>query len=157
MVKLKFLNKVFYNNQKGFTFIEMLLVLSITMIICMIGINVFKDQLDRQLEDRFIQQLKTDIELTQTLSYQYKSSTNLYVPKELSEVRIYVSKINKEKPILVRKYPKNILFHHTSNMNTVQFTEKHTVAKGGTMVFSINGRLTKLIVYLGEGRVKIVQ
>ncbi|MGX9135252.1 competence type IV pilus minor pilin ComGD [Rummeliibacillus sp. JY-2-4R] len=157
MAKLKSQIKRIYKNQKGFTLIEMLLVLSITMIICMIGINVCKKQFDRQLEDRFIQELKTDIELTQALSYEYKSSTYLYVPKELSEIRIYVSKINKEKPIIVRQYSKKIRYHHTGNINVVQFSENHTVAKAGTMVFSVNGRLTKLIVYLGEGRVKIVQ
>lgn len=156
MGKLKFLTKPL-NNQKGFTLIEMILVLMITMIVCTIGISIGKKQMDRQLENRFIEQLKADIEMTHALSFRYQAPASLYVFYAIREIHIYSTGYSMDKPIVIRKYPKNIQFHHYSNLDHVVFSEKQTVGRAGTMVFTVNGRPVKLIVYLGEGRVKIVQ
>ncbi|MGG0658601.1 competence type IV pilus minor pilin ComGD [Rummeliibacillus pycnus] len=144
-------------NQKGFTLIEMLLVLVIMMLICTIGISVGKKQLDRQLENRFIEQLKADIELTQALSFQYQGAASLYIFDAINEIHIYVPKYHKDNPIIIRKYPKNVEFRYYSTLDHVIFTENQTVSRSGTIIFSVNGRRVKLNVYLGEGRVKIVQ
>ncbi len=157
MEKLTFQTKCHSNNQKGFTLIEMLLVLAITMFICTIGISVGKKQLDRQIENRFIEQLKLDIELTHAMSFRYQGAASLYVFDKIGEIQVYVPQISTVKPIVVRKYPENIAYRYYSTLDHVIFTERQTVSRAGTMTFSVNGRKVELIVYLGEGRVKIVQ
>ncbi|WP_170061404.1 competence type IV pilus minor pilin ComGD [Rummeliibacillus pycnus] len=147
----------YIRDEKGFTFIEMLVVLVITMLICSIGISVGKKQLDRELENRFVEQLKADIELAQALSYRYQDAVSLYVMDSMGEIQIFVPKISKVQPIIVRKYPETISFQFYSTLDHVIFTERQTVSRAGTMTFKINGRKVELIVYLGEGRVKFVQ
>lgn len=155
MVKLKFQNRS-VNSQGGFTFIEMLLVLTITMLISLIGITLGKSHMDRQLEDRFIKQLKADIELTQALSFRYQDYATLTIVQGLNEVRIKVP-AHGNKDYLVRKYPTNIQLLPYSTIQSVTYTKELTVQKSGTMYFSINNRIVKLTVYLGEGRVQIEQ
>ncbi|MBO2535008.1 MULTISPECIES: competence type IV pilus minor pilin ComGD [Rummeliibacillus] len=156
MVKWKFQVKQFQINQKGFTLIEMLLVLTITMITCTMGITVGKKYMDQQLENRFMEQLKADIEMTQALSFQYQSPASLYIYQSLREIHIYSTGYSMEKPLLIRKYPANIVFQ-SGNMDHVIFTENQTVNRAGTIGFKVNGKRKNLIVYLGEGRVKIDQ
>lgn len=157
MVKWKLQINHILKSRAGFTFIEMLLVLGITMVICMIGITVGKSYLDKQQENRFIEQLKSDIEMTHALSFQYQTPASFYIYESLKEIHIYANGYNMEKPLLIRKYPENIKFNIRSNMNHVIFTVNQTVMKAGTIEFTVNGKKKEAIIYLGEGRVRIVQ
>ncbi|MGM9968129.1 MULTISPECIES: competence type IV pilus minor pilin ComGD [unclassified Rummeliibacillus] len=149
--------KQLLKGQEGFTFIEMLLVLVITMLICSIGINVGKQYMDRQEENRFMEQLKSDIEMTQALSFQYQTPASFYIYESLREIHIYANGYDMVKPLVIRKYPENIKFNLKSNMDHVLYTENQTVLKAGTIKFTVNGRNKEAIVYIGEGRVRIVQ
>jgi hypothetical protein len=113
--------------------------------------------LDKQQENRFMEQLKSDIEMTQALSFQYQTPASFYIYESLKEIHIYANGYNLEKPLLIRKYPENIKFNLKSNMNHVIFTVNQTVMKAGTIEFTVNGRKKEAIIYLGEGRVRIVQ
>jgi competence protein ComGD len=156
-VKWKLPIKLIFKSREGFTFIEMLLVLVITMLICSIGIHVGKKYMDQQQENRFMEQLKSDIEMTQALSFQYQTPASFYIYESLKEIHIYANGYDMKKPLVIRKYPKSVKFNLKSNMDHVIYTENQTVMKAGTIKFTVNDRNKEAIVYLGEGRVRIVQ
>jgi Tfp pilus assembly protein FimT len=135
---------------KGFTFIEMLLVLAVLMTVVSIAIPTYRTFETRQEEQRFFQLLIHDIYFAQGESYRLQSAV-MVAFRESSHSYDIVSNIHA--PAVKRAMPQSVTLKKTSNIKEIYYRANGSILNSGTMRFETSTGERTLVVYLGKGRV----
>jgi competence protein ComGD len=138
------------NDQKGFTLIESLVVLSIFMIISSITVFSLKPQ-HSLIEDKgFLTQLKSDLYFAQqyAISHQHEVSV-VIIPEKYSYYLLLSTDLP---PILMRNYSKNIYFTVGSLPLYFKFLSDGNVNQFGTLFIQTQNKRYLLTVLIGKGR-----
>jgi len=138
---------------KGYTLIEMLLVLSVFMMLTSLGFGMFPPFVKKLDTSFFLIQLSDDLYRSQ----EYAISNQLYVTFtfDLKKGRYLANTGTSAEHILERKVPEEISFNGGVLGQGVVFTPNGNISKGGTWLIQTNEKLYKIIFNLGSGRFRI--
>ncbi|MFD4705251.1 competence type IV pilus minor pilin ComGD [Gottfriedia sp. NPDC058432] len=137
-------------NSFGFTFVEMLLVLSIMILLLILPINQVRKIEDEQKLTLFIQMLQNDIFLAQR---------NAIIKQIPTRIIFYQDKYEMEDnllnpPVVIRNFDKSISITYLTLKPPLRFNSDGKISSSGTI--SIKYKKAEYIItfYLGSGRFK---
>ena len=138
------------NNQKGFTLIESLLVLSIFMIISSITVFSLKPQHTVMEDEAFLTQLKADLYNAQqyALSHQVDVSI-IFFP---TQYRYSIFLQPELPPIVNRNYSTNIYLTEGTIPLYFKYLSDGNVNKFGNLYIQTNNKKYVLTILIGKGR-----
>ena len=138
------------DNSFGFTFVEMLLVLSIMILLLILPINQVRKIEDEQKLTLFIQMLQNDIFLAQR---------NAIIKQIPTRIIFYQNKYEMEDnllnpPVVIRNFDKSINITYLTLKPPLRFNSDGNISSSGTI--SIKYKKAEYIItfYLGSGRFK---
>ncbi|MEH7501440.1 competence type IV pilus minor pilin ComGD [Neobacillus drentensis] len=137
-------------NQKGFTLIESLIVLSIFMIISSITVFSLKPQHSAMEDEAFLTQLKADLYYAQqyAISHQHEVSV-VFVPEQYRYNMFLRPELP---PIVQRNYSTNIYLTEGSIPLYFKFLNDGNVNKFGTFIIQTKNKIYVITVLIGKGR-----
>jgi competence protein ComGD len=140
-------------DEKGFTFIEMLLVLSIVTMISLLCVKISIQVSEKIIVDQFFKQLQLDIQATQMLAKQERKTYNLSM-SSLNRYRVYhqFGEI-----ILEREIPPCIQFELESNLSSIRFNANGDIRSFGTLKFYTPFGERFIILNIHKGRIRYVE
>ncbi|WP_129688452.1 competence type IV pilus minor pilin ComGD [Gottfriedia acidiceleris] len=137
-------------NSFGFTFVEMLLVLSIMILLLILPINQVRKIEDEQKLTLFIQMLQNDIFLAQR---------NAIIKQIPTRIIFYQNKYELEDnllnpPVVIRNFDKSINITYLTLKPPLRYNSDGNISSSGTI--SIKYKKAEYIVtfYIGSGRFK---
>lgn len=134
----------------GFTFMEMLLVLTVVMAVVAISIPAYKGYTERQEERRFFETLLHDIYAVQSESYANVSAGGIVFRGQLDSYDVVHNFYGQ---VEVREFPKSVSLAKTSNLTSIYFSKNGSILGSGTIHFDTSMGRRSLVVHLGKGRV----
>lgn len=142
-------------NQKGFTLIESLLVLSIFMIISSVTLFTLNPQHSYIEENSFFTQLKADLYYSQqfAISHQHEVSVRI-VPQEFKYYMLYLPE---QSPIIERHYSPNFTITEGTMPLSFQFLPDGNINKFGTLILYYRNKIFRITFLLGKGRFYVTE
>ncbi|WP_166462435.1 competence type IV pilus minor pilin ComGD [Psychrobacillus vulpis] len=136
-------------SQNGFTFIEMLLVLSIVMVITSSVVFVTTSKLEEIEERRFFKQFHLDVQQLQSIAIGEEKYTYLNFFDNGSK---YVAKSANVK-LFEYELPAGVRLSKNSNLKEIAFHPNGSIKEFGTLLFETTNGSKKVTFYIGRGRV----
>jgi competence protein ComGD len=138
------------NNQKGFTLIESLLVLSIFMIISSITVFSLKPQHSVMEDTAFLTQLKADLYYAQQYAISHQDEVSIvFFPNQYR----YSISLRPELPSIInRNYSTNIYINEGSIPLYFKFLKDGNVNKFGTFFIQTKNKKYVITFLIGKGR-----
>ncbi|MEK4759513.1 prepilin-type N-terminal cleavage/methylation domain-containing protein [Viridibacillus sp. FSL E2-0187] len=151
------------NKEAGFTFVELLLVLTVTMIICSISLALGKAKLDERMVNQFLYQLMLDIEQVQSESIGSGIFSYLEFIDDGKKYKAYTwdgegdSPINARRNFFTRELPEGVTYSYSSPLRQIKIDPQGTFSSFGTLIFITPTGNKSLIINIVKGRMKIVE
>lgn len=142
--------KISLENEKGFTLIEMLLVLSIVMVMTTSILFIGTAKLEELEEKRFFKQFHLDIQRLQAIAIAEEKYTYI---KFSEKGTIYTAK-SANVMLFEYKLPLNVRLSTQSYLQEISFHPNGSVKEFGTLVFETSKGLKVITVYIGKGKLK---
>ncbi|MFC4411132.1 prepilin-type N-terminal cleavage/methylation domain-containing protein [Chungangia koreensis] len=140
-------------NNRGFTFTELLIVLTITFTISTAIIFIGKKYNDKEMVDGFLRQFTLDLYAVQSHAFNEGTSTQLQFVSGGTE---YVALGNSRKLIFRRSIPKGVKLSANSPMQEISYNKNGTIVHFGTIQFVTDqGDIISLKLQFGRGRVAL--
>ncbi|MGI2326590.1 competence type IV pilus minor pilin ComGD [Planococcus sp. YIM B11945] len=136
--------------ERGFTLIEMVLVMAILMAVVGILIPTYRTFETEKEEQRFFQLLIHDIYFAQSESYRTQTAVAVKFREGASNYEVVQ---NLYAPLATRKLPKTVTVKKSSNITEIYFRSNGAIRSSGTIRFGTSKGERSLIVHLGNGRV----
>lgn len=137
-------------NQKGFTLIESLLVLSIFMIISSITVFSLKPQHTVMEDEAFLFQLKADLYNAQQYAISHQDEVSIaFFP---TQYRYSIFLRPELPPIVNRNYSTNIYLSEGTIPLYFKYLSDGNVNKFGTLFIQTNNKKYVLTILIGKGR-----
>lgn len=134
--------------QEGFTLVEMLLVLAITMMVVMIGYQLSIKHLEQQRTVHVFRQLQMDLHYLQSYAMAHKETVTYSFINKGSE---YNGTLNGGKVILRRKMPEGY-YSNPQHRFKIVYLPNGNVLDFGVLTFHTPEGSKQLYVYIGKGR-----
>lgn len=142
-------------NQKGFTLVESLLVLSVFMILSLITAFSLQPQHD-VLEDRvFISQLSADLLYAQQYAISHQKEVSILIVP--SQYKYYMFASAAGTPIVERNYSTNIYLTEGSLPLNFNFLRDGNVNKFGSFYIQTKKNNYRITFLIGEGRFYVTE
>jgi len=135
---------------RGFTFIEMLLVLSAITVLMAISLPSLSKLARQKTETYIITQLRDDLLYAQQYAMTHKTTVAVTFSESRPEYR--VTEIKTGKAIFIRPLPSPWKFQLSTLTMPLLFLENGNVNKAGALLLKRNGSTYKIIFLLGKGR-----
>lgn len=136
---------------KGFTFIEMLVVLTITLMIMTLTMQYGYQKWTQLEAEIYLEQVLKDIQYVQSEA----KKTNQYMElkfQRFGDVWGYEFIRNNKTVVLTRTFPKQIkVLPQDSTMLVCRYTDRGRPSISGHITFETNKGKYRLLIYLGEG------
>jgi competence protein ComGD len=139
-------------SKRGFTLIEMLVVLSVVTILISLGGLSFRSISLIMDKKMFISQLEADLYYAQ--SYAMNRKLEVYV-QFYAEANRYVAMDNNHVRIIDRTFSPNNKMLSGSNLTAFSITPDGNISRFGTMYFKTGNEKIKLVVNIGRGRFNV--
>jgi competence protein ComGD len=137
-------------SEKGFTLIEMLLVLLIVSMLSGIAYVNLIPLYEKKKIEQFFEQLNEDILFMQELAISTNKRTNLqWFPQSH---RYIIQQTYEEGPVLVRYYDRGIQADLHTFPNIMTYTGSGNINRGGTIYVYYKQKAYKIVFQLGKGR-----
>ncbi|MFC5559264.1 competence type IV pilus minor pilin ComGD [Ureibacillus thermophilus] len=140
-------------DEKGFTLLEMLLVLMIVLLIGGITSSFSIKVTEKMIVDQFFHQLKLDIQMAQMWAIEHEKSC--YV--SFSSAKKYKIFHQMNEVLLEREIPELITFSNLSTLSTLSINSKGIVRNFGTLTFHTPDGVKLLIINIDKGRIRYVE
>ncbi|SER80985.1 competence type IV pilus minor pilin ComGD [Psychrobacillus sp. OK032] len=141
-------------NEKGFTLVETILMLSIVTVLTSSIVYVTTSKIEAAEEKRFFRQFHLDMQKIQSIAIGETKYTHIYFDENGSK---YVGEWANTR-LFEFKVPKHMRLSIDSNLKRVSFHPNGMVTQFGTFLFEIKKgtkTVTKSVtVYIGTGRLK---
>lgn len=132
--------------KNGFTFIELLLVLSILSMLTFIVMHISFASLHKQYENYFFQTLTEDIRYIQNIALSdRKAHASILFNSSSYEIVIRQD----ARPSYVRKLPEG--WEIKTNLRSIAFTESGNISQAGTISINSPHNQFKVVFPLGKG------
>ncbi|RBW70578.1 competence type IV pilus minor pilin ComGD [Bacillus taeanensis] len=136
-------------HNKGYTLIEMMIVLLILSSVTAIVVSSFQTAYSAKQTSHFLEQLQDDLYYTQAVAISRGETTSLTIYPENHEYVVY----GKNKKLLIRRtFPSHIVFKGGTLGYKVVYLANGNVQKPGTLFINTNFASYKVVVQLGKGR-----
>ncbi|MFJ9464673.1 prepilin-type N-terminal cleavage/methylation domain-containing protein [Viridibacillus arvi] len=151
------------NKEAGFTLVELLLVLTVTMIICSISLALGKAKLDERMVNQFLYQLMLDIEQVQSESIGSGVFSYLEFIDDGKKYKAYTwdgegdSLLNARRNFFTRELPEGVTYSYSSPLRQIKIDPQGTFSSFGTLIFITPTGNKSLIINIVKGRMKIVE
>jgi competence protein ComGD len=136
--------------QKGFTLIEVLLVISILIIITTLPMLKLAPSYHGKIINHFFEQLTDDLLVSQQYAISHSDTVKVYFYNASSSYRVILVGSNTE--ILSRHYDKQITINPNTLGTTLIIRSNGNVNKAGTMQVSYQNDKYNVVFQLGRGR-----
>ena len=137
-------------NNKGFTLIEMLIVLSIFMVLASLSLNLYPKYVQKMETTRFVRQFEEDLYYAQS----YAISHEMNISVNLNNYNYTISS-NLNGVILQRMNPPNTTFKKGTNGLKIFFNDAGSPITSGVVYIQTDQERYKVTIYIGKGRIKI--
>lgn len=145
--------KKYIQNERGFTLIEMLLVLFIVMIVSSIVFQISFKLSEKQVINHFFKQIQFDLQRMQSLAIETGETTMVI----FVDNNTYIGYQDFGEVVFEKSFPPGVELNKYSNLKKIHYNSKGEVIKFGTVMFhTINGEKS-LIINIEKGRVKLVE
>ncbi|KOP70477.1 competence protein ComG [Lysinibacillus sp. FJAT-14745] len=140
-------------SERGYTFVEMLMVLFIVMCLSAIVVKYsLKAEETRELE-RFFTQIQLDVQYIQTYSMHQREYISM---KFESSSKRYIIKKDIFTELYERPFPKGVEFMPaSSSIYTIIYNYNGNVMTPGTVSFKTPQGIKKVVITLGRGRSRV--
>lgn len=139
-------------NKKGFTLIEVLLVLSIVFVLSSSILFVSTSYIQKNSLQVFINQFKLDVYHIQSLSI----SNSIYTTLVFNDTGTsYATRKSFYEPIVNRTLPSGVSLSKQSGLTEVAFHPNGSIVKFGTLIFNTPNGDVLLRLYIGKGRITV--
>lgn len=136
-------------NNRGYTLIEMTIVLMIIAVVSSITFGNMKSTYDTVKRNEFIYQFQEDLYYAQQRAISHHLSTSVVILINSKEYVIRQGGV----VILRRKFDNNITFTPVSlALNDISFLNDGNASRSGTLLIKIDGHSYRLVLLLGMGR-----
>ncbi|SDK55130.1 competence type IV pilus minor pilin ComGD [Sediminibacillus albus] len=142
-------------NKKGYTLVEVMLVLSITVSLIAIGFSLPRYFLHTFQTKQFFQQFNNDILYLQQLSLASKENIYLLIDPENQQYTIHQGGTGKV--LIQRNIPDHCHIELRTLKMPISFTDKGSLRNPGTMIVDTGNNQYKVVFPLGKGRNYIVE
>ncbi|MCC3356741.1 competence type IV pilus minor pilin ComGD [Bacillus sp. REN16] len=149
---MKHLHKL---NNKGFTLIEVMLVLSIVIIISSISLLELRPLHESKKMDQFLEQLQNDIFLGQQFAISHSEGTTLYFSSSGSFYRI--TRGNTLEEVIHRKIDPAIRIQFSTLGYQTVFTSNGNIQRSGEIRFKYKESTYLVTFLLGKGRFYVTE
>ncbi|MDF2066344.1 MULTISPECIES: competence type IV pilus minor pilin ComGD [Bacillaceae] len=137
-------------HEKGFTFIEMLLVLAIVMVVSASIIFVTSSKFEKMEEKRFFKQFHLDVQSLQSTAL----AEGIYTHLNFFENGTKYKARHSNEIYMEYELPKGIRLSRNSYLKEIVFHPNGTVKEFGTLLFETDNGLKEVYVYIGKGKLK---
>ncbi|CAI8747473.1 competence protein ComG [Bacillus pseudomycoides] len=136
--------------QKGFTFLEMLLVLFIISILSVVTYFNVAPLYEKQKVEQFLKQFSQDILYMQQLAINRR---NLHMLRWSPEKHMYsIWESGDESSLFIREYERDIKIDLNTFPNPMTYNANGNINKAGTILLSYRSRTYEIVFQLGRGR-----
>jgi len=134
-------------NEKGFTMLEMLLVLMIVMVVSSSVLFLISPKMKKVEEERFYKQLHLDILRLQAISIGELGYTVLDFPNNRTKYE------GKMRGVLLfeKEFPKDIRLSSNSSLKDIAFHPNGNISDFGNFLFKTDDGEKRMTVYIGRG------
>lgn len=143
MVKLL---KVNLNNNKAFTFLELIVALSILTVLLILAVPIKNNLTNSIKEKMFLETLHNDVLLLQKLSMASQEMLSIDFREDY-----YTVNLKNIRPNYIRQYPSSLDLS-TNKIFKLSFNYKGTIRQPYTFRFKFKNKTYKYICPLGKGR-----
>lgn len=140
-------------NERGFTLIEMLLVLMIFSIVTMIAISFSYRYVKVNEYEQAIEQLRLTIHVAQLTAQQEKATS--YV-RMLEEDTILLTSLYKEHE-LKWKLPEGMRVYFLTNNNRIRFNSNGNISEIGQLELKTPEKTRRYSINLSKGRLRLIE
>lgn len=140
------------SNQKGFSLLEVLVVLFIWSILLLLVVPINHSIVETQQEEYFFKTFAYDVLYTQSLS----TTTKDYVQINLYEDRYIIRKGYKGEILLSQNLPSGWVIK-SKTYHTISFDDKGRIRMPGTFYIQTKKREYAVVFPFGKGRYHIVE
>ncbi|MDC3418995.1 prepilin-type N-terminal cleavage/methylation domain-containing protein [Aquibacillus koreensis] len=155
LILVPMLTKVDFTNNKGFTLIEVLIVLSMISLFLVIGASFQPKALEQNQADYFFKLFQSDVLYLQQLTMIDRENVFIYISPDNKSYQIKRGGMGEV--ILTRSFPKD----WTINLNTlpapISFSPNGTIKNPGTIDLRSPTTRYSVIFPFGKGRCYIVE
>ena len=144
-----------FSNQKGFTLIESLVVLSIFLIISSVTAFSLKPQYNMVDDDTFIVQLKADLLYSQQFAISHQRDVIVNIMAEKHMYAIYEN--NSLQRLVERNYSEKINVIPGTIPLYFKFLKNGNVDRFGSLTIRTNEKRYRMTVLIGRGRFYVVE
>lgn len=130
-------NRVF-NNQRGFTFLELLLVLSIVLILTAVILPFSEKRLQRISEEDALKQFITTVHETQLYAITHQESVSLIVSGSGSTYKTV--RDNMAETVISGEFPEGMRQTKNSTLKRLDFAASGYLVKTGVMTFTTKSK-----------------
>ncbi|EZP76135.1 hypothetical protein H839_12699 [Parageobacillus genomosp. 1] len=135
---------------RGFTFTEMLLVLSAITVLMAVSLPSLSNLARQKTETYIITQLRDDLLYAQQYAMTYKTRVAVTFSESRPEYRM--TEMKNGKTLFIRTLPNPWKFQLTTLTMPLLFLENGNVNKAGALVLKRKDSAYKIIFLLGKGR-----
>ncbi|GEK33910.1 type II secretion system protein [Kurthia sibirica] len=140
--------------KNGYTFVEMLIVLTMIFIIAVVGLSLGERGIRSQEIHRFLDQLVIDAHYIQNYAKTKNAKVDIFFI--VGEQR-YIGRLRQSKKILFSKsMPTALAIDVKSTLTTISFNEKGNASYAGKLIFDFGTIKKEVYVYLGSGRILVI-
>ncbi|MFC4320746.1 competence type IV pilus minor pilin ComGD [Litchfieldia salsa] len=142
-------------DQKGFTLIEILIVISILVMITTIPTLRLSPSYQQKVIDQFFDQLTDDLLLSQQYALSHSDTVKVYFYSSSSSYRAILVESNTE--IISRNYDENITINPNTLGSILVIRSNGNVNKAGTMQVIYGQEKYNVVFQLGRGRFYVIK
>jgi competence protein ComGD len=142
-------------NEKGFTLIESLIVLSIFLILSLITIFSVKPQYEMTISEEFLTQLQADLFYAQQYAISHQKEVTIII---LSDQHYYYIRERFDLPLVVeRHFSQNIIVTPGSLPLSFKFLPDGNSSKFGSIYIQCGIKHFRMTFLLGMGRFYVIE
>ncbi|WP_188206151.1 competence type IV pilus minor pilin ComGD [Alkalibacillus aidingensis] len=142
-------------NSKGFTLVEVLIVLSIVTTITYFSLNMFQEIQNKRTINQFFATFEQDIFYIQQYTLLNQSRLTLTFQPHSHGYRIY------DNPLMpahiVRQFDDTIIFHTTDLNHKIRFNTTGNISQPGSFEVIIHNQTYRITFPFGKGRYYVTQ
>ena len=138
------------NHNKGFTLIEILIVLSIFMLLASLSLHLYPKYIQKMETTRFVKQFEEDLYYAQAYAISHEMNVSVYL-----NASNYTISSNLKGVILQRENPKNTTFKQGTIGLKIFFNNTGAPITSGVVYIETEQDRYKVTIYIGKGRIKI--
>ncbi|MER2191137.1 MAG: competence type IV pilus minor pilin ComGD [Solibacillus sp.] len=137
------------NNERGFTLIEMLLVLTIVGVMTSAVLQVSFDQIQRQTYKKTTNQIELAIRMAQLMAME---GQQIIYCEVVNETQFIIRKRPFDEPYYTQDLPAGMKMRITTERGRLQFQPSGNVTQMGKIYFFLNDERLFYTINLGKGR-----